>query len=346
MVAGEAAAGARESKPPRVAAECGERASIRDRGRHRRDRVGPPNRSRYNRVMQISDMEGPMVASRFWMTRVTTACVVVSALSGCHRPAPSGQVRAIVGGQDITVQDVRAEGRANGLPTDAGEAADKMLLQRVVDRTLLAQSAHKRGLDQTPESPSDLSRLQQVWRADKAVRSLLGGASPPTEAQIKSFITAHPYTFAKRERVSAHAITIAGSLTMFNQLKSFTDFDTASRFLKHLGVPMSEGDGQVDTAQLSPAGAEQVAAAPVGGLLVTQPPGRVQVAKVLVHTLVQSSPQEQMNMAKRALMTEAAAQRMSAELKRLKAETPPQYPADRPQSAVGGGLRPSQRIPS
>ena len=241
---------------------------------------------------------------------------------------------AVVGGQDITVQDVRAEGRADGVPDNAGADADKLLLARVVDRTLLAQSAHKQGLDQTPESPSDLMRIQQVWRADKAARKLSTGVAQPSDASARSFIEAHPYAFAKRERLSAHSITIAGSPTLYRQLKTYSDFDTAARFLKHLGVAMSEGEGGVDTAQLPTEVAAQVTALRDGGLLVTKPPGRVQVVKVLSHTPVLTSPEEQMRSAKRALATEAAAQRVAAELKRLKSATPPRYQQDRPKAGA------------
>ena len=242
-------------------------------------------------------------------------------LSACQRPAATGQVLATVGGKDVTLQDVRAEGRADGVSANAGHLVEVSLLQRVVDRTLLAQSAHAQKLDQTADAPSDLARLQQTWLADKAAKRLLVGLKPPTDSEAQAFIAAHPYAFAKRERMSARVVTLAASPTLFNQLKTYTNFDQAVAFLRHLGVSISVGAGQVDTANLPAAAAADVASKPVGALLITQPAGRIQLAEVQGHQPLTASPQEEIAIAKRALVEQAANQRVASEVARLKAST-------------------------
>ena len=234
---------------------------------------------------------------------------------------------ATVGGKEITLQDVRAEGRASGVPPTAGQAADVALLDRVVDRTLLAQSAHAQKLDQTPEAPSDLARIEQAWRADKAAKRLLVGLTPPTDAAAQAFITAHPYAFAKRQRVSARTITLAYSPTLLSQLKTYPNYDDALAFLKRLGVALKTGQGEVDTAQLPTAAATQLASTPVGGMITTTPPGRIQIAEVSAHTPVEMAAPVQAETAKRTIVTGEAQHRIAAELARLKGATPVTYQA-------------------
>ena len=261
--------------------------------------------------------------------------VTALGVEACHKGAPAGQVLATVGGKDVTLQDVRAEERADGVPASAGQTADAAILQRVIDRELLVQSAHAQKLDQNPDSPSDLARVEQTWLADKAARLLLNGMAPPTDAQAQAFIGAHPYAFAKRERISARTITIAAAPALLTQLKTYTSYDQAYAFLKRLGVAMATGTGQIDTAQIPPGAAAQVVATPVGTLLITQPPGRIQLAEIQSHTLVAVSPADQLVLAKRTIASEAASQRVAAALVKLKADTPVTYqPGYAPKAAT------------
>lgn len=286
--------------------------------------------------MQLISSEG--VKMRRW--RVATAAAAALGLVGCHRAAPKGQVVATVGGTDITLQDVRAEGRADGVPESAGPAAQAALLQRVIDRQLLVQAARDQKLDQAPNEPSDLARLQQTWLADKAAKRLLVGLTAPTDAQAQAFMTAHPFAFSKRERVNARTLTLAQVPALLVQLKTFKSFDQAQAFLKRLGVATSVGAGEVDTAQLPAEAAAQLAVTPVGTLLITQPPGRIQLAQVQGHTPVVLSAAEQLNLAKRALANEAASQRISAELAKRKAKTPIAYqPGYAPAAAPSGSTK-------
>lgn len=291
--------------------------------------------------MHNTEAGGLMVRDR---RPILVAGALAAALgaSGCHRSAPAGQVLATVGGKDITLQDVRAEGRADGVPATAGHATDTALLQRVVDRTLLAQSAHAQKLDQTPEEPSDLARLQQTWLADKAAKRLLNGMTPPTDAQAEAFISAHPYAFAKRMRVSARTITIAAAPALLTQLKTYSSYDQALAFLKRLGVAMSTGVGQIDTAQLPSNAAAEVAGTPVGSLLITQPPGRIQVAEIQSRTPVDISPSDQLTLAKRSVASEAAAQRITAALSQLKSQTPVTYQPGYAPTDSKGATKPAQ----
>lgn len=258
---------------------------------------------------------------------LTGACTIALASGGCHKPPATGQVLATVGGRDVTLQDVRAEGRAEHVPAGVGRATDAALLQRVIDRTLLAQSARAQKLDQTPEAPSDLARVEQSWRAEKAASRILAGLATPTEAEGLRFIANHPFAFARREQVSARTATLSGSPALFNQLKTYTSFNAALAFVKRLGAATTLGVGQIDTAHLSEAAAAQLASKPVGTLLITRPSGHIQLAEISAHRPVPVRPEDELSEAKQALATQAAASRIGSELEKLKAHAVITYQA-------------------
>ena len=88
------------------------------------------------------------VKMRPWCVAPAAAAATAVALRlvGCHSRLQRGRSWRRLGVKDITLQDVRAE------------------------------------LDRTPDEPSDLARLQQIWLADKAAKRLLVGLTAPTDA--------------------------------------------------------------------------------------------------------------------------------------------------------------------
>src|SRR5215212_831827 len=73
------------------------------------------------------------------------------ALSACDRE-PTGQVAAIVGDDEITLQEVNAE-VGNAKPPEGidAKAVQQSALQRIIDRRLLASVARDQDLDKRPE---------------------------------------------------------------------------------------------------------------------------------------------------------------------------------------------------
>lgn len=264
-------------------------------------------------------------------------------LAGCQKSdAPKGQVLATVRGQDVTVQDVRAEGRASGVAASAGPQADAALLESVLARRVLAQSAKDQKLDQTPTGPSDLARLQQTWLAEKAVGKLLAGAPAPTEAQADAFIASHPYAFGQRQRVTAKTIMIDSAPGLMKTLQSFQTYDQAYAFLKRLGVPMNAGVGQVDTAQLPDAAAQKLVGTPVGALIISEPAGKIQISEVQAHLPTIAKPEEQKAFAKRSLAGEMVNSRVGAEVKRLREQYKVTYqPGYGPGAGKGQASKPA-----
>lgn len=110
----------------------------------------------------------------------------------------SSEVVARVGTTDITLQDLKAEARAQGRSASRPLTPD--VLEAVIGRTLLAQEALRRGLQRTPNYPPERRRAEAQVLAGSLLRSLPAAPAPPPD-QVTSYINAHPNAYADRRRL-------------------------------------------------------------------------------------------------------------------------------------------------
>lgn len=135
---------------------------------------------------------------------VLAILAAISLLSGCggeEKDKPASQTAAKVNGDEITVHQINNElQRATGgnMPQGANiEAANKRILEGLIDQTLLVQAAKEAKIDRDPQVLQllEASRRQILAQAyiDKQA-----AASPPTPEEIKEFYTKNPDLFEKR----------------------------------------------------------------------------------------------------------------------------------------------------
>lgn len=134
---------------------------------------------------------------QIWRTgeRTTACAALLLALAACGDRAPSGQVLASVGGDDITKRDLAFEAAVTGLPIGAATLA------AIVDRKVLAQHARDESLDRTPEYLSALRRFREATLAAMVARQLALDAPRPDDAALARYVAAHRWQFADRARV-------------------------------------------------------------------------------------------------------------------------------------------------
>lgn len=181
------------------------------------------------------------------------------ALVGCGHSAPKGQVLATVNGQEITAQDVAAEGRARG----GADASAPVLLQSVVGRVLLAQAAHRSKLDSDPGFPSDMARLREDYLARRMLQRAVRPASAPTPAQVAQTISSHPFQFGRRMRVELTQLKFSG-MDALQSIEGLRDLAAMANRLRDLGVTYEEHDRTLDTAELPDSLAARLAGEPEG----------------------------------------------------------------------------------
>lgn len=180
---------------------------------------------------------------RFDRRLYTTATgLALALLAGCIDPAPTGQVVAVVKGEDITLRDLAAEVAASGTTRSAAEVRGE-LTRQLVDRRLFVQAAQARRIDRSPEYLARLRRLREILLADMLVERMAREQEQPTPAQRAAFIAANPWAFAERRIIDVTAAN---------------DAQGAVRAL--------------DTATLDPRHAEALVAAPIGSPVTLDTP--------------------------------------------------------------------------
>jgi len=113
-------------------------------------------------------------------------------LCACHEEAPSGQVLARVGREDVTKRDVASEENADS----GGSQAD--MLDRVIERKLLLQRAVSVGLDRSPEYLAQIRRLKEVLLANLERQSLGVLVPSPTSRDVLKYQQTRRWMFADR----------------------------------------------------------------------------------------------------------------------------------------------------
>ena len=145
---------------------------------------------------------------------VPLACL---GLAACHFPSfgggakePVGQVVANVGGEEVTLRDLRTEMGAQA-PADpkARKAAEQAALRTIVARKLLAKAAHDQGIDKTPDFAVQRQRAMENLLVQALEAKIAAQVPPPTREEAESFMAAHPDSFAERKILDVDQIRIA-----------------------------------------------------------------------------------------------------------------------------------------
>ena len=135
--------------------------------------------------------------SKFWRGMMVGAAAL--ALTACEKE-PTGQVAAVVGDEEITLQQINGELAALQLPAGTDEdAARNIALNRVIERRLLAKVAREEGLDQTPEFFVQQSQLIDGLLIRLLSEKLRRGVSVPTEADIEQYVAERREAFEGRK---------------------------------------------------------------------------------------------------------------------------------------------------
>src|SRR5207248_4560971 len=120
-------------------------------------------------------------------------------VSGGQRKA-DGQTVAVVNGQEITVPDLNFALSEIKVPADADKNAVKaQVLQRLVDRRLLAEQARSEGIDKSPEFLNRQRQAEEQLLISMLEARRLNTAQLPSDREVQDFIASHPGMFASRE---------------------------------------------------------------------------------------------------------------------------------------------------
>ena len=214
------------------------------------------------------------------MIRVSSAVAACLLLTACKGggEAPTGQVAATVGGQEITTAQLNLElgGTAGGTPAEQ-KARRQAALQNIVDRTILAQAARDQKLDDTPTYAMLRDRAEQGVLIDLLARG--GGAAPKVgDEEVAAFVDANPDRFAERKLYLVNQINVpSNDPALVRALVPVTSLDQARQLLRGRNLPFGETVGVVDTLEVAPEAARQLTQLKPGTVFLTPDPAVVHV---------------------------------------------------------------------
>lgn len=114
------------------------------------------------------------------------------ALIGCKPPQRDPQVVAVLDGLELTRRDVAAE-------QAMGPESERELIDRIIDRQILADEAVHRGANLDPRYLAALRRSKNELLVATLTRRLSEQLPTPTDAQLRQFSNSHVWLFDQRE---------------------------------------------------------------------------------------------------------------------------------------------------
>ena len=218
---------------------------------------------------------------RFLPLAAAIACI--PALAGCNRE-PTGQVVAVVGDDEITLQEINAEIGNAQLPKGVNpKDIQQLALQRIVDRRLLAEVAVDQELDKKPDylirerQLRDALLVQQL--SEQAGRSI----KVPDEAALDKYAADHPSIFANREILQLDQIRfpLPATVDKLRALEEDHSMEAVAIKLKQLGIDFERSGASLDTAVLPQTAFARIIGLPAGEPFVIPQNGIVTVSSII-----------------------------------------------------------------
>ena len=202
------------------------------------------------------------------MRRSLLSVLIVSSsllVASCDK-TPTGQVAAIVDGDEITLQEINGELASMNVPSGVDpEVAQKIALQRVIDRRLLAKTAREEGLDKTPEFFIRQRQLIDNMLIEQYRDKLQRAITVPSEEEIGRYVSENPEAFEDRKLLQVDQITFtSGNPQDLASLSDDHSMDEVERSLQQLGKNYTRSNSELDSALLGKQRLDQIRALPQG----------------------------------------------------------------------------------
>jgi peptidyl-prolyl cis-trans isomerase C len=186
--------------------------------------------------------------------RIIAAISFAVLASGCTRKA-EGQTVAVVNGDEITVPDLNFALSLAKIPEGTDKnAARTQILQQLVDRRLLAQQAHKEGIDKTPEYLNRERRADEDLLISMLANKRFNTAQLPSDREIQNYIATHPETFASRETWSLDQVIYQtpSDNAVKAEIQNAKNVGQLIAVLQKHGIAYQQQKNRLDTAVVPP----------------------------------------------------------------------------------------------
>lgn len=287
------------------------------------------------------------------MRKVYAAALVLAvgvSLAGCKGQAPTGQVVAKVGNDEITVQELQRElGGFNAPDAKTRKLAEQRALQTIIERKLIAKAAAKAGVDKSPAFAIEKSRMEDNLMVQAWQKALVDSVPNPGPEQVKQYIAQHPELFANHKVYVVDQIRMppTNDPKLLADLKPLNTLDDIAKLLSQRGIRFETGRGTMDSIALGSQIVAQVEKLPPNEIFVL-PSGNLLTANRIVESRVVPVPD---NVAQQVATRNIKATQAQETVQRMfgavvtnhpkikvvynKAYEPPPAPAGAPKSAAG-----------
>lgn len=210
------------------------------------------------------------------------AVPLVLAACGGKDSAPTGQVVANVGGEEITTTDLNSELNGATAPTaEAQKNLERMALENIVNRTILAQSAEEEGLAKGPEYAVMERKAKQAALVELLQRKVSGTLPKPSAEEVQNFIRENPSMFANRRVFVVDQIIVGqGDRELLQALQPVKTLAQAQAVLQQRNIKFNNTVGVIDSLTIPPQAAAQIAALPPEEVFIIPSPAGVRINHV------------------------------------------------------------------
>ena len=179
---------------------------------------------------------------------------LMGSTSGCGRKA-TGQVVAVVNGEEITIDELNAELNGASLPSSVDKkVAMRQLLQQVVDRRLLAQTAKEQGFDREPTYIVEQRRLSEDLLVRMFAKKTADTIPVPDAKAVDAFVASQPQMFGARTRYDLDQITfeLPADPSRLKVLEADKNMTAIRASLTRMGIKFDSGKGAMDSGVVDP----------------------------------------------------------------------------------------------
>jgi peptidyl-prolyl cis-trans isomerase C len=248
-------------------------------------------------------------------------------VAACEREA-TGQVVAVVNGDEITLQELNGELQSSNVPEGADrKALQQAALQRIIERRLLAQQARDEGMDKSPEFMLAQRQMEDGLLVQMLSKNATRGSEVPNQRAIDQFMKENPSVFSGRTVYQLDRIQfpMPENPEPLSALEDAHSMDAVAAKLDELGIKFNRGPAALDSAKLNPTVLQRILALPQGEPFIL-PEGNLATVAVITGQAAQPISGDQARpLAVQAMRNKKVNDALQERLKRAKAEAKIEY---------------------
>ena len=236
---------------------------------------------------------------------------------------PTGQVVAVVNGEEITQQELNAEiSELPAPPVGDKEAIRRQILQQIIDRRLMAQVAKEDGLDRDPMYVIRERRLKEELLVQMYGVKTADTVRVPDAPSVKKYLADNPGRFSQRtaylvDQISFDFPSDAKILKALEADKSLADVEET---LKSFKIDYSKGANSMDSGNIPTPVLNQILALPAGEPFIIPMQGKVVVSVITGRQPVPTTEQQASPMAAQSMRAESIGKVLRTRLEEAKAK--------------------------